>query len=173
MRAITIITFILCLSFTGTINAQSKNNGGGADYNTGIGIRFGYDGGASIKHFIKENAALEGILSAAWGYRGFRLTGLYEVHKQLPNAEGFKWYFGGGAHVGFYDGYYWNGYHNGKNIYYYDRLYTIVGVDGILGLEYKFEDAPFTLGLDVKPYVNLWGWGSHFWDGGFSARYVF
>ena len=170
MRSL-IVTIIACL-LTGSIYAQNKS-GGGSDYNTGIGARFGYDGGVSLKHFLKEDAALEGILSIPWGYRGFKLTGLYEIHKPLPNAEGFKWFFGGGGHIGFYNGYYWgNGYYK-NHYYYYDRLYPVIGVDGIIGLEYKFNEIPFTLGLDVKPYVNFLGWGGHFWDGGLSARYVF
>lgn len=177
MRAAAIITIITFFAFTANAQSQKKNSGGGgAGYSTGVGLRFGWDGGITAKHFIKDDAAIEGILSRAWGYRGFRITGLYEIQKPLPNAENFYWFVGGGAHFGMYGGGYWGGYYKKKGtIYYYDynRYYPTFGLDLIGGLEYKFAEAPFTLGVDLKPYFDLWGWGGHFWDGAFTARYTF
>lgn len=171
MRAIAIVTTITLLAFSLNACAQ-KGNGGSAGYSTGIGLRFGWDGGLTAKHFIKSDAAIEGILSRSWGYRGFRLTGLYEMQKPLPNAENFYWFVGGGAHFGMYHGGYWGKWKKDK-YYYDDRYYPVIGLDLIGGIEYKFTEVPFTLGLDLKPYFDLWGWGGHFWDGAFTARYTF
>ena len=41
-------------------------------------------------------------LAIFWN-RGFRLTGLYEIHGDFADAQGLKWYVGPGAHIGFYD----------------------------------------------------------------------
>ena len=173
MRAIAIVTIITFLVLSLNAKAQNKGSGGGAGYSTGIGLRFGWDGGITAKHFIKSGAAIEGILSRSWGYRGFRITGLYEIQKPLSGVANLYWFVGGGAHFGMYHGGYWGYYKKGHYHYYDDRLYPVLGVDLIGGLEYKFSGAPFTVGVDIKPYVDLWGWGSHFWDGAFSARYTF
>jgi hypothetical protein len=137
------------------------------DYNTGIGIRGGFESGLTVKYFTAEKTALEFLLASRW--RGFEVTGLYEVHNRAFDTDRLKWYFGLGAHVGF-----WNG------DYTYDQWgergtrYTVIGVDGILGLEYCFPDVPINIGLDWKPAVNLVGYQGLWVDGGaLSLRYTF
>lgn len=165
-------------------NKEEKNSSGGSSgggmegYKTGIGLRGGYEGGLTIKHFIREDRALEGILSRGWGYGGFRITGLYEIHKPFPGANGLDWFFGIGGHVGFYNDRYYD--YDCDNGGYYDNdgdwrkckdRYTTIGIDGILGLEYQFNEIPFSIGVDIKPYFDLVGRGDHFGDGAFSIRY--
>jgi len=135
------------------------------DYNTGIGLRGGWGTGLTIKHFLGDNKAVEGIFDSRW--RGFSVTGLYEIHNQAFGVDRLNWYYGIGGHIGFWDGrYYWN--HND------DRNYTVIGIDGILGLEYNFKEIPFNIGVDWKPAFNLTD-SSGFWgDGGaISIRYIF
>src|SRR3546814_5641240 len=69
----------------------------------------------------------------------FYLVGLYEVHNPIPNAGGLNWYYGGGAHVFFVDH-----DHDGPN----DDVDGGFGIDGVLGLDYKFNGAPINLSLD-------------------------
>ena len=137
----------------------------GKDYNTGIGLRLGYGNGITIKHFIKSNKALDGILSNR--FSGIGITGLYEVHNSLFNANGLAWFYGAGAHIGFW---------SGSNVSWFDdnNDYVVIGIDGILGIEYSFKGAPVNLGLDWKPAFNLIG-HSGFWgeEGAFSVRYIF
>jgi len=135
------------------------------DYNTGIGLRAGFDQGLTVKHFIGTKSALEGILATRW--RGFEITGLYEIHNQAFKAERLKWYFGFGGHVGF-----WNGDHAtwGEP----GVSYTVIGIDGILGLEYSFREVPINLGIDWKPSYNFSGFSGFWGDGGaLSIRYIF
>ena len=137
------------------------------DYNTGIGFRGGFSSGLTVKHFVGPKAAFEGILSTRWN--GFIITGLYEVHNQAFNAEGLKWYFGFGGHIGF-----WNGNYNKNYWGDYGTSYTVVGIDGILGLEYSFKDVPINLSLDWKPAFNFVGYSGFWADGGaLSIRYIF
>ena len=152
-----ILTFTLAVFFLAFANAQ--------DYNTGIGIRGGWYNGLTVKHFLSEKAAIEGILSSRWS--GFEITGLYEIHNQAFDVARLNWYYGGGAHIGFY---------NGDNTNWGTRgtKYTVLGIDGILGIEYNFQEIPINIGIDWKPSFNLVGY-SHFWpDGGaLSIRYIF
>jgi hypothetical protein len=151
------ITFMLamCLSFF----AQAQ------DYKTGIGVRGGFANGLTIKHFISSNTALEGIVASRW--RGLELTGLFEIHKAAFNTERLKWFYGLGAHVGFWNGRYTH-WGNPQN------EYTVVGIDGILGLEYSFREIPFSLSVDWKPVFNFVGYSGFWGDGGaISLRYIF
>ena len=153
-----ILTSIIALAFISISSAQ--------DYKTGIGLRAGYPAGLTVKHFISNKAALEGILATQW--RGFVVTGLFEAHKRLADVDNLNWFYGFGAHIGF-----WNGnYHS----YWMEpgASYTVVGIDGILGLEYSFKDIPINLSLDWKPAFNLTGYTGFWGDGGaLSIRYIF
>lgn len=135
------------------------------DYTTGIGVRGGVANGITVKHFIGETAALEGIVASRW--RGWNITGLYEKHARAFQVPTLNWYYGGGAHIGF-----WNGNHVkwAKD----DKDYTVIGIDGILGLEYTFKEVPFNISIDWKPSFNLSGYNG-FWgdNGALSVRYVF
>ena len=135
-------------------------------YHTGLGVRLGSFSGITAKHFISNQNALEGLLSFRWD--GLVITGLYEWQNPVKNVEGLDWVIGGGAHIGFWnsDAYYWTKTGGGS--------YTIVGLDFILGLEYTFTQAPFTLGLDWKPAINVVG-DNHWWGDGaaLSIRYNF
>jgi hypothetical protein len=132
------------------------------DYKTAIGVRAGLANGLTVKHFISSDRAVEGILSTRWS--GFNITGLYEIHANAFNDSHWNWYYGFGAHLGSFDGNdSWGD--DGVN-------YTIIGVDGIIGLEYRIDDIPINLSLDWKPALNLIGY-TGFWADGFaiSVRY--
>ncbi|MGM0532122.1 MAG: hypothetical protein ACQER7_12310 [Bacteroidota bacterium] len=152
-----IITCLIAFSFASISSAQ--------DYNTGIGVRGGFFSGLTVKHFISQNSALEGIVSSRWN--GFNLTGLYEIHSRAFNAERLNWYYGFGGHVGFWDG---------DDVGWGDQgnSYTVLGVDGILGLEYNFREVPINLSIDWKPAFNIVGNKGLWAEGGaFSIRYIF
>jgi len=147
------------------------------DYRTAIGFRAGgLTSGLTIRHFIEPTIALEGI--ASFGYHSFILTGLYEKHLAITDAEGLKWFYGGGAHLGFfsYGGYYYLVDKHGRYVYYVDRpgeSNTVGGLDFILGLDYKFNKAPFNIGLDIKPFVDFFGGVNGYFDGAISFRFAF
>jgi hypothetical protein len=135
------------------------------DYNTGIGLRGGWASGLTVKHFLSGKSAVEGILDSRW--KGFSVTGLYEIHQQAFDVSRLNWYYGVGGHIGFW---------NGENVSWADNHnnYTIVGIDGILGLEYNFKEIPFNLSIDWKPAFNLAGYSGFWGDGGaISLRYIF
>jgi len=146
----TILTLVLAFSIITLASAQ--------DYKTGIGLRGGTSWGLTLKHFVSSKSALEGIL---YGYgNGLNVTGLYEIHNQAFNVDNLKWYYGFGAHLGTY---------NANNVSDF-----VLGVDGILGIEYSFTEAPISIGLDWNPYINLIG-NTEFLpqSGALSIRYIF
>jgi hypothetical protein len=135
-----------------------------AQYRTGIGARLGFFNGFTIKHFLNDQNALEGIVSTRWN--GFVITGLYEWQKPFPDVPNLDWFIGGGAHIGFWG----EGYYNWEE----NQSHTIIGADFIIGLEYTFKDVPISLSLDWKPAFNFIGYSNWWGDGAaLSVRYTF
>ncbi len=157
MRKI-LLTFSLFVMTAVAVNAH--------DYNTGIGVRGGFSNGLTVKHFIGSNSALEAFVASRW--RGFNITGLYEIHAQAFGVPRLHWYYGGGGHIGF-----WNG---GKNHPWFDEgdSHSVIGIDGILGMEYNIQEIPFNISLDWKPAFNLIGY-TGFWGDeiALSIRFIF
>jgi hypothetical protein len=140
-------------------------NVSGQDYRTALGLRAGLPYGLTVKHFLSKKNALEGILASSWS--GFVVTGLYENEHWTGQYPGLNWFWGLGAHAGFWDA------GANPNV---DDTYSgsIIGADFILGLEYTFDDFPLNLSLDLLPTFNLigyTGWGGI--NGALSIRYVF
>lgn len=166
----TAIAFILIFFSALVLEAQP--------YKFGIGLRGGFTNGVSGKYFFKEENAVEGIFTSR--YRGFTITGLYEIQKNTT-IENLSWFYGIGGHLATYDSYYYYGYnkfnsYKYKGVYYttrYSEPVTVLGVDAILGLEYQFEGFPITLGIDTKPYFDILGRSENFFDTSFTIRYVF
>jgi hypothetical protein len=136
----------------------------GTDYTTAVGVKL-YPGAVTVKHFIQKNKAIEGL-----GYisaDGFRITGLYELHYPLGNTEGLQWYIGAGGHLGIWSD-------NWKNRYPTRNQGLALGVDGVLGVDYKIKGAPLNLSFDWQPSFNLIG--HNYFEGGWgglAVRYTF
>jgi hypothetical protein len=156
MRKAIFFSVVFAVMAVATVKAQKSS---GQDYTTAVGVKF-YPGAITLKHFLNtDNRALEGI-----GYfwdKGFRITGLYEIHGDINDVSGLKWYIGPGAHLGFYNNKFGGG--------------TSIGVDGVIGLDYKFNDVPINLSLDWQPSFEF---GSNYGNGfsgnfgGLSIRYT-
>jgi hypothetical protein len=156
-KQILLVCFVLGML---SIHAQQNN---GSNYTTALGVKI-YPGAVSVKHFFKDNQAIEGL--------GFftkdmvRVTGLYEIHNPLGSVEGLQWYIGGGGHFGF-------GNDNWQDIGVRAEGFSM-GVDGVIGLDYKVKGAPLNLSFDWQPSFVLishpnfqGGWG------GLGIRYTF
>jgi|GEM_PF-140324 len=171
-------------NFTNYPSVMESNEmpAGPSGYTTAIGVRGGFTSGITIKHFVNNKAAIEVILGAS-RWRGTSLTGLYEWHKKgALEVPQLSWVYGLGARLGFYDGRnYYDGYKGKCNDpgnprcpgYWGDRNFVAIGIVGIGGLEYKFRDAPLTLGLDLIPYFYFQHYRGNYIDGSLSIRYTF
>lgn len=161
MRKILLNTVLFTLVYCATGLAQGKVSNG---YEQALGLKF-YPGGVTYKKFVKNNSAIEGI-GYLWKY-GFRITGLYEFHNTIDDIGGLKWYAGLGAHLGF-----WND--DWKKEYPARDNGAAIGVDGVLGLDYKIPSAPINLSLDWQPSFNLIGYNyTEAGWGGLAIRFTF
>ena len=105
-------------------------------YKMALGVRFSsqdavVNTSATFKYFFKEKTAIETMLS----FDPFSIGVLVEQHHALV-SDNFTWYVGGGGFVGF------TGVRN-------------FGLQGVLGLDYKFLTIPLSLSLDWKPELSL------------------
>jgi hypothetical protein len=145
-----VIIFVLAIGIASVIKAQ--------EYKTGIGVRLGTSSGLTIKHFTGPASAIEGLFTTRWD--DFSFTGLYEINARAFDVDHLTWFYGGGGHLGFYNGNHTNSY-------------AVLGVDGIIGLEYTFDEVPINLGIDFKPTLDLIGYVDFWPEAAFSVRYVF
>ena len=152
--------FLLALAVLFTVTfLQAQNRGtNSSSYTNALGVKVWDGAGISFKHFFNSNNAGE-LIGYFWS-QGFRITGLFEIHGSISGASGLKWYIGPGVHIGFY-----NTKYGGA---------SFAGIDGVLGLDYKFKGAPINMSLDWQPsfefgdnrgFVGSWG--------GLGIRYTF
>jgi hypothetical protein len=127
------------------------------DYNWGVGVRGGIvDSGITFKTSLGGANMLEAILGFGQG------TNVYALYERIMplDARGLHLYYGVGGNVGE-----WKKEDHGR--------FTL-GVDGVIGVEYKIDQTPVILGIDYKPGLNLIGHdGFQASDFGFNVRVVF
>ncbi len=153
---IALFTTILFLSVGTETKAQS--------YKNAIGVRLGACNGLTFKTWLAESRAVDLSLNYIYGseYSTYCLTGLYEVHMNTNILPHLLWYYGGGGSLGS---------KRHKNV---DNGKLFISIDGVIGLDYKFEKEPINLSLDWKPAVQFAPLA--LFDGGglnLSIRYTF
>ena len=109
--------------------------------------------GATYKHYLNEQAAIEAIFA-------FRdpvgVGAMYQLHKPWNVLDNLNWYYGGGAFVTF-----------GKEN-------VGAGGMGVIGVDYKFDNLPLNIALDWKPELAFAPkFSPNFNTFGLSIRYVF
>lgn len=158
------ISLIIFISLTGVLAGQSLTE----DYRAALGIRAGETSGISFKFNAGSTSRVE-LLAGIWS-DWLSLTALYEKHVAAFNINGMRWYYGGGGHVSFATG----DYYRGGRIYSRGDDYA-VGVDGMVGLEYKIPPIPFAISLDIKPFMEIYRNGDLYLgiDPGIGIKFTF
>lgn len=123
------------------------------NYTRDAGVRFGEFFTATYRQYQEDDQALEGMLNL--GRRGMTVTVMKEYFQPLSGRVSDNLYFeyGFGAHAGFRSV---NRYQvlNRTYVLEENRVTPLIGINGLIGLEYRFAEFPFVLGVDVKPYFE-------------------
>jgi len=165
MKKIYVIIFLLCLAPAAF--AQF--------YNKEVGLRGGYSSGITFRVNLEESLSYEAQLN--YRDRG----GIFTVYRQqhiemgIDRMGNWEFLYGFGLHAGFYytDTYsiLW------REIYFGRDIFTpVIGMDGYVGIDYKFVDIPMSFGISFQPYMELslkQVFGINLWDFGFQVRYMF
>ncbi|MDO9154600.1 MAG: hypothetical protein Q7U47_13010 [Paludibacter sp.] len=122
-----IVTLALLVSIACAMNAQVDGKA--------IGLRFGYGAELSYQHPLGNANRLE--LDLGLSNWGIALNGIYQwVWDLSALSDGFNWYAGAGAAVGFHQNFFG------------------VGILGQVGIEYNFN-IPLQLSLDYRPGIYV------------------
>lgn len=163
-RLFSLIPFLVLLFLlSGTIQAQ--------EYKSAIGARLGSPLSASFKINLSEQNAIEAYAGYVGdsGFNWISASGAFLLHNDISDVEGFRWYYGGGAGLVF-----WN-YQD--DFFFEDNLSSLgFTISGYLGLEYTFAEAPVNLTIDWAPtyIISEFGLGAGFGAGygSLGVRYV-
>ncbi|WP_421872184.1 hypothetical protein [Marinoscillum sp.] len=119
-------------------------------YNTAVGIRGLGTSGLTIKHFTRSDRAIEGIIGLYPDALSFTL--LLENYVNAFDQPGLNWYYGFGGHLATTTN--WD-YEENYRPYNRTEGDFGIGVDGIFGIEYKINEVPIAVSLDVKPFLEV------------------
>lgn len=166
MKRITIgVLLIIGLFVTKNTNAQMA-----------IGLRAGLPTGISLKLNPMKKATFEFIIGT-YGRGNLNITGLYEFQKQISDINGLMFYAGPGLHINFQNDVRYYRYYRYDNRRYYDATYgtgsyVSAGADAIFGIEYKIPDFPMSVGVDLKPAIDIGRYDAVFFmDGALNVRF--
>lgn len=144
------------------------------NYKNAIGLRAGETSGLTYKHLFGKASAFEAIFSV-WPYT-FGATALYERYTNL-GAPGLNLYYGAGGHINVgptrYRTYYL--YRGEDYVYVRNSSDLALGIDGIVGVEYKFKPIPLAVSADLKPYIEnrLFGYTYFTIDPSIGVKFTF
>lgn len=168
LKYLSILGILMFLTFTGFSQGTEK----------AIGIRGGITSGFEYRVFSGDQTSYRALLSAR--REGLQLTGLKEFHKPaaIDGNPDFSFIYGLGAHAGFESWHKYYGYYEADRYYSYrDRKTSpVVGLDALAGIEYSIPDIPLVIGIEAKPFFNLFG--KNFFqlqpfDFAFTVKYTF
>lgn len=143
-------------------------------YNQSIGIRGGLSSGFEYRFYTDDINSYKILLSTR--DRGLQLHALKEFHKYdlFDFSEQIVFYYGAGIHAGYES---WDKVHYENNARWYStKTAMLAGIDGLAGLEYVFYEIPLSLGLEVKPYFDVFGrdmFNLQLFDFAFTIKYLF
>jgi hypothetical protein len=147
MRYFTLVIFIILGTQFPVLSQQ---------YDHSIGLRLGGSSG----------------FTARWQFTEY--IGLVEMQRPglAEFGDGLFWYYGVGAHIGYYSGYrHYDSDHRRRH-----GGGLALGPDAIIGVVYYLENLPLSVSLDYKPYIDILRF-RHFFDGfddfALSVRYIF
>lgn len=123
------------------------------NYTRDAGLRLGDVFTITYRQQMDDDQAMEGFVSVGRGGMTFTVLKEYFVPTLSHLSENLYFQYGFGAHVGF------------RNMDHYrvlNRTYELddwtvsplLGLDGMIGIEYRFPDLPVLISLDVKPYFE-------------------
>ena len=124
------------------------NNAAAQDYKTALGVRLSssnamQNNSVSFKQFITEKTAIEALFTFG---DPLALGAMLEFHQPLA-ASGLSWFYGGGGYVAFVK--------KLNNTTQKENTEPNFGAQGVIGLDYKFNNIPLNISLDWKPELNL------------------
>jgi hypothetical protein len=198
-----VFLFMLLAFLMPTSYGQKKKSTSSSGKNFGVGVKLGDPLGLSLKKY-NGNKAFELIIGRSYYYGGADYYGYYYkhdkrfkngyvyggydtrstpiaiqlhylIHKDISSVDGLQWYYGVGGQLRYatFKYRYWD-VNTSYNVQYARVTDFGIGPDGVLGLEYTFNDVPISLALDLDLYMEIIDRPFMFLlQGGLGVRYNF
>lgn len=140
-----ILVAVLLIAGAGIINTAGAQ---ATTYRTALGVRLSssnalQNNSISFKQFITDRSAIEALFTFG---DPLALGAMLELYKPLA-ADGLSWFYGGGGYIAFV-----------KKLNTTTQKETTdpnFGAQGVIGLDYKFNNIPLNISLDWKPELNI------------------
>jgi hypothetical protein len=101
---------------------------------------------------MTPTTAIEGVIGLRSPH-GLVVTGLYELNVPIAKIEGFRFYYGFGAHLGAVGAGYYKRFNGDNELYTSNQI--LIGADGVAGVEYVIPQSPIVVSLDLNPRLEL------------------
>lgn len=128
------------------------------DYKHSVSGQTGAYWGICYKRVLENESAYRGSLLFKHG--GLLLSGVRMFHKPLvpqKNSQLF-YYYGYGAHMAYASSYYsYNVFKPFRPASQYRGSFFTAGMDGLVGVEYRFLKHPFVVAVDFQPNFEFFG----------------
>ena len=150
MKSLTAALLLICLLAAGARSQEQRHV---------LGVRIGLSTGITYEYHVDPFRAYKGLVSFREG--GVQLTGMIQSCRPLyVNITDKLYYYAGlGAHIGF------TRFQPRRSFlanpfrfnYAYGHFAPLIGLDAMLGIEYRPERLPLIFALDAKPFFELFG----------------
>ncbi len=150
MKKLIVLLLLICLFAAGV---QSQ------DHRHVLGARIGLSTGLTYEYRVDPFRAYKGMMSFREG--GVQLMGMIQSCRPLyVNFTDKLYYYAGlGAHIGF------TRFQPRRSFlanpfrfnYAYGHFAPVIGLDAMLGIEYRIDRLPLIFALDAKPFFELFG----------------
>lgn len=125
-------------------------------YSQALGIRAGWvSPGIEYRYYNSDEFSLRALLSVR--DRGLQLHGMTEfyIYDLFPFSYQLVFVYGAGIHAGFesWDEVTTENNQRQTNV----QSAFLAGLDGLVGLEYIFYEAPVKIGIEAKPFFDVFG----------------
>ena len=128
----------------------------GQEHKHAVSGRIGLSSGIAYQVMVDDFRGYKGLMSFRDG--GVQIAGLIESYRPiyLNFTDKMYYYTGMGAHIGF------TRWAPKRGIYpfYFSTsgsFAPVIGLDAIIGIEYRLDRVPLTFSLDAKPFFELFG----------------
>ena len=143
-------------------------------FENAIGVRGGITAGIEYRYYTNDANAYKFLLGTR--NDGLQLHAMKEFHQYdlFSRTDRLVFFYGAGMHAGYEK---WlKKYADQNSVWYQDRYAFLAGMDALVGLEYMFYEVPISLGIEAKPYFDIFG--SHMFkvelfDIAFTLKYRF
>jgi hypothetical protein len=197
MKKLFFVIFIAVLTVSSGLFAQKKPAASSQNNEWGIGIRLGDPSGLTVKKYFGSNSLEFSVGRSHTWYNDRYYDDYYhdyyddyDRYKRLSDPIGFQCHYLfqkpinriGDQKVGGLDWYYGFGAQlitQKYRIYYKDgsdEVFTDLdlGADGVIGLEYRFNNSPISMFVDLTLMMEIFDDPFYFWtNGGIGVRFNF